>query len=301
MIVSSSLNSLHSAAQPVSQPLPLGRNSSQSADAYLQNSSIKPVESLESPVRTSIRSRERFVADEPAISDEEVKRDESRADSNREQAEVNKLRDRKARIEREHDKQQLLHEQRQVSELAVRDREVRAHEQAHASVGGQFAGAPSFQFERGPDGVSYAVSGEVSIDSGRAATPEATIQKAQTVRRSALAPANPSPQDRSVAASATRLESDARSEILAIRIADAEFARETAQAERKAEDQNGLADDAEDKADETESPNGLSDEITGEKAASQISSLASNASVEKILAVANADSQRVGSVVSQTV
>lgn len=301
MIVSNSLNSLNSAAQTASQPLPLGRNSSQSADAYLQNSSIKPVESLESPVRTSIRSRERFVADEPAISDEEVKRDESRADSNREQAEVNKLRDRKARIEREHDKQQLLHEQRQVSELAVRDREVRAHEQAHASVGGQFAGAPSFQFERGPDGVSYAVSGEVSIDSGRAATPEATIQKAQTVRRSALAPANPSPQDRNVAASATRLESDARSEILAIRIADAEFARETAQAERKAEDQNGLADDAEDKAAETESPNGLSDEITGEKAASQISSLASNASVEKILAVANADSQRVGSVVSQTV
>ncbi len=301
MIVSNSLNSLNSAAQPSSQPLPLGRNSSQSADAYLQNSSIKPVETLESPVRTSIRSRERLVADEPAISDQEIKRDESRADSNREQVEVNKLIDRKARIEREHDKQQLLHEQRQVSELAVRDREVRAHEQAHASVGGQFAGAPSFQFERGPDGVSYAVSGEVSIDSGRAATPEATIQKAQTVRRSALAPANPSPQDRSVAASATRLESDARSEILAIRIADAELARETEQAERKAEGSNTLDDDAEAKAAETESPDGLSDEITDEKSSTQISGLGSNASVDKILAVANADSQRVGSFVSQTV
>ncbi|MEL7393699.1 MAG: putative metalloprotease CJM1_0395 family protein, partial [Pseudomonadota bacterium] len=42
-------------------------------------------------------------------------------------------------------------EQAQVDELKARDREVRAHEQAHAAVGGQYAGAPSYTFQTGPD------------------------------------------------------------------------------------------------------------------------------------------------------
>ena len=43
--------------------------------------------------------------------------------------------------------------------------------------------------------------------------PQATIQKAQRIRSAALAPANPSAQDRSVAAQATRLEAQARQEL----------------------------------------------------------------------------------------
>ncbi len=127
-----------------------------------------------------------------------------------------------ARVEKQLQDQQLQREQRIISDLAARDREVRAHEQAHAAVGGQYAGAPSYQYERGPDGVNYAVGGEVRIDVSRAATPEATILKAQTVRRAALAPAEPSPQDRNVAAKATQLESSARAELNAERIEQAQ-------------------------------------------------------------------------------
>jgi hypothetical protein len=101
----------------------------------------------------------------------------------------------------------------QVQTLSARDREVRAHEQAHVAAGGQYAGAPVYQYERGPNGVSYAVGGEVPISTGAEATPEATLRKAQIIRRAALAPSEPSPQDRSVAAMASRLETSARAEI----------------------------------------------------------------------------------------
>lgn len=101
----------------------------------------------------------------------------------------------------------------QIQALAARDREVRAHEQAHVAAGGQYAGAPVYQFERGPNGVSYAVGGEVPISTGAEATPEATLRKAQIIRRAALAPAEPSSQDRRVAAMASRLETSARMEI----------------------------------------------------------------------------------------
>lgn len=111
------------------------------------------------------------------------------------------------------EKRKLEQEQRIVSELAARDREVRAHEQAHAAIGGPYAGAPQYTFERGPDGVSYAVGGEVSIDVSEAATPGQTIQKMQVVRRAALAPAEPSSQDRKVAAKAASIEARARQEL----------------------------------------------------------------------------------------
>lgn len=107
-------------------------------------------------------------------------------------------------------------EKRQVRELAARDREVRAHEQAHASVGGRYASAPSYTYQKGPNGQQYAVAGEVSIDVSPVANdPQATIDKARIVRRAALAPAQPSPQDRAVAAEATALEQQARAELLA--------------------------------------------------------------------------------------
>ncbi len=101
-----------------------------------------------------------------------------------------------------------------VAELASRDREVRSHELAHLSVGGQYASAPSFSYERGPDGRSYAVGGEVSIDAGSVqGNPEATINKLEQVRRAALAPAEPSPQDRAVAALASQGILQARAEL----------------------------------------------------------------------------------------
>lgn len=109
--------------------------------------------------------------------------------------------------------QQELQEQDLIRELSNRDREVRAHEQAHAAVGGQYAGAPTYQFQRGPDGVNYAVGGEVRIDISPAATPEETIRKMQVVRAAALAPLEPSPQDRSVAAQAAAQLAQAQAEL----------------------------------------------------------------------------------------
>ena len=105
-------------------------------------------------------------------------------------------------------------EQRQVRQLEQIDRRVRAHEQAHVAVGGDLVkGGATFTYTTGPDDKRYAVAGEVSIDTSPGRTPKETIPKAQHIRETALAPADPSPQDRSVAAKATKMEGDARREV----------------------------------------------------------------------------------------
>lgn len=117
-----------------------------------------------------------------------------------------------AKRQAEQERQQAVRDQ--IQELAARDREVRAHEQAHAAVAGQYAGSPTYSFVRGPDGVSYAVGGEVSIDTSPIpGDPEATLRKAQQLRRAANAPADPSSQDGSVAAQAAQMEQQARAEL----------------------------------------------------------------------------------------
>ena len=104
-------------------------------------------------------------------------------------------------------------EQEAIEALKQRDQEVRTHEQAHQSAGGQYASSPSYSTQRGPDGESYAVGGEVQIDISAESEPAATIRKMQQVRTAALAPAEPSSQDHAVAAKASRLESEARAEL----------------------------------------------------------------------------------------
>ena len=110
-------------------------------------------------------------------------------------------------------------EQRQIRELRARDREVRAHEQAHLGATGNLAkGGPSFTTQRGPDGREYAIGGEVSVDTSAVSNdPEATIKKAEQVRRAALAPASPSAQDLAVAAQAAAQAQQARIELAAQR------------------------------------------------------------------------------------
>lgn len=106
-------------------------------------------------------------------------------------------------------------ESKEVEDLKTRDQEVRDHERAHMMAGGGLVrkGA-SYQYTTGPDGQRYAVGGEVSIDTSEVKdNPEATITKMQQVRRAALAPAEPSGQDRSVASSASQKEAQARQEL----------------------------------------------------------------------------------------
>jgi len=125
--------------------------------------------------------------------------------------------ERQAQARRDEDaaqQRQLAAELQQIQKLAERDREVKAHEQAHSSVGGQYAGAMSLTYELGPDGQNYAVAGEVSIDTSKIANdPQANLDKAQTIRRAALAPADPSSQDRKVAAQAIQMSVEAQADI----------------------------------------------------------------------------------------
>jgi hypothetical protein len=105
-------------------------------------------------------------------------------------------------------------EQREVVELQSRDREVRAHEQAHQSAGAGLTGPASYTYTTGPDGKRYAVGGEVSIDtSPERDNPSGTIQKMQRVIAAALAPADPSGQDRTVASQARSTMMEAQGEL----------------------------------------------------------------------------------------
>jgi len=110
--------------------------------------------------------------------------------------------------------QQLNEEQQaQVQDLRQRDAEVRRHEAAHATQGGPFAGAPSYEYVRGPDGRLYAVGGEVKIDVTPAGSPQSTVAKMEQIIRAALAPADPSPQDRAAAAAAQQIKQQAEAEL----------------------------------------------------------------------------------------
>ncbi len=106
-------------------------------------------------------------------------------------------------------------ERKLLNELRERDRKVRQHEMAHIAAGGQYViSGPRYKFVKGPDGRMYAVGGEVKIDTSPVpGDPEATIRKMEQVYRAALAPADPSPQDRMVAAEAKRKEMEARMEM----------------------------------------------------------------------------------------
>lgn len=112
-----------------------------------------------------------------------------------------------------HNRQLSEEEQQQVQQLKQRDQEVRAHERAHMAAGADLVqGGASFTFERGPDGKMYAVGGEVKIDTSTENDPDQTIRKMQQVKRAALAPAEPSGADQSVAAQAGQVEAQARQE-----------------------------------------------------------------------------------------
>ena len=102
-----------------------------------------------------------------------------------------------------------------VQEMRRRDADVRRHERAHAAAAGPYGGAPVFRFQRGPDGHTYAVGGEVGIDVTPLGDPAMTIRKMEVVIRAALAPSNPSAQDRMVAAKARQIMAQAKAELQA--------------------------------------------------------------------------------------
>lgn len=101
-----------------------------------------------------------------------------------------------------------------VEQLKARDTEVRQHEQAHlAAAGGLAVSGASYTYQRGPNGVNYAIGGEVQIDTAPGRTPRETVERAERIAAAALAPAEPSGPDRAVAAQARQLELQARAEL----------------------------------------------------------------------------------------
>ncbi len=109
-------------------------------------------------------------------------------------------------------------ELRQLRELQSRDRQVRNHEQAHIAASGRIATTgPQYEYEKGPDGRNYAVGGSVSYNMPPASSPAEELRLAQQLRRMALAPMDPSPKDRAVAAKASTKEVRAKQDIRAER------------------------------------------------------------------------------------
>ncbi|MDA7089028.1 putative metalloprotease CJM1_0395 family protein [Pseudomonas sp. SA3-5] len=181
----------------------------------------------------------------PALSDEQRASAREEADQPAEQSTPSA--DKQDKSEPSPQQQRL--EQLEIAELATRDREVRSHEQAHAAVGGGYAGAPSFTYTRGPDGQRYAVAGEVSIDTGAVAgDPQATLSKMEIVVRAALSPAEPSAQDLRVAA-------QAQAQMVQARVDLAELQRnEAAEAQAERAQSSEAAEPAERDGDPAASP-----------------------------------------------
>ena len=255
--------------------------------ASSRNTTIKPVVQLSDSGRAKLSSREQSLeqadlltselalgTNEPLATGDEVNTEADTVTENG-AAPVGGANDADEDRAEAQERRQEEQELQEIRDLSARDREVRAHEQAHATVGGQYAGAPSYEYQRGPNGVRYAVAGEVPIDVSPEATPEETIQKALIVQRAALAPAEPSAQDRKVAAQAAQLRAQAQQELAAQRREETSSNNETQAAEDEdtAVDTNTLPDSS------TNVVNPLISSNTIENAVSSVGSIDSSQSL----------------------
>lgn len=225
-------------ANAVSPFSPLGRQPVGEENADSRNTPFNPVEESSELARTENR---RSPDERPGELDQRQRLDDrSQEEGSRRNSSGNNDDADQQRQQDQAERQRVDQEQQEIRQLSARDAEVRAHERAHSSVGGTLTGPPTYQYERGPDGVNYAVSGEVSINlSEVAGDPEATLEIARQARSAALAPAEPSDQDRRVAAQAAQLELEARQDIAEQRLQErqAEAAEDEAiQARREAEE-----------------------------------------------------------------
>lgn len=106
-------------------------------------------------------------------------------------------------------------EQQELTQLKTTDAEVKRHENAHkAMAAGLQTSGPNYEYEVGPDGKKYAVAGDVNISYQKSSDPKVNLKNAQKLKAAALAPADPSAQDRSVARKADAEIAKAQQEIL---------------------------------------------------------------------------------------
>ena len=107
-------------------------------------------------------------------------------------------------------------EQKEVKELERIDSQIRRHELTQKAIAGSYArGSVSFDYVTGPDGKKYAKEGHIKIDTRPIPNnPEATIRKARALRSVGLTSTNTSSQSRSVYAEITKIEREARIELM---------------------------------------------------------------------------------------
>ena len=109
-------------------------------------------------------------------------------------------------------------EQAEIRRLKETDARVKTHEMAHKVAAGALAsGGPYYDYEQGPDGVSYAVSGRVPIRLPETSDPEKALRDSEQAYRAALAPADPSSADRAAAAQFSSRAAQARQQIASSR------------------------------------------------------------------------------------
>jgi hypothetical protein len=111
------------------------------------------------------------------------------------------------------EKQLTAAEMALLAKLQARDREVRAHEAAHAAAAGVYAHGVEYTYQMGPDGKMYAVGGKTRISVPPGLSPEEALAAARQVRAAADAPGDPSAQDMAVAAKASQAETEALQQI----------------------------------------------------------------------------------------
>jgi len=195
-----------------------------SAEAIQRPKIPQPTSPAENP---SSKNSTEFGEQVKSQVEEQLKAEQQNRLAEKEQSKQQNAQSEQEKAEARQVEEQEIEEQKIVQQLQSRDREVRAHEQAHAAAGGALAGAAKLNYTTGPDGKRYATSGEVSIDVSKVAgDPEATLRKLQQVQRAALAPAEPSSQDLKVAAQASIGITKARNEINLERFSESQSVNE---------------------------------------------------------------------------
>lgn len=151
----------------------------------------------------------RATAQQQAVTDEQGVQQDSRGLENNEASNESNNNEQQT----SNDTTQLTNEEKAyLSELRGIDSKVRAHEAAHQS-GPAAVGGANFTYAKGPDGVMYAIGGEVPVSIETGSTPQESITNLQGVIATALAPADPSPQDLSIASRARVMMMQAQQEL----------------------------------------------------------------------------------------
>ncbi|VEF25969.1 ATPase involved in DNA repair [Shewanella baltica] len=205
-----------SARNEVAQPTVLEQFTQVFGDAKAQVSQVE-----DPAIASNPDDRQQALADVFAKNDNQLEKQAQEEASQKQQAAAEQVKQQQSQAQSQAQQAQeqakqaqekvQAQQQQQVDSLKARDSEVKAHEHAHATVGGQYAQSPSFKYEKGADGQRYATDGEVQIDvSAVGGDPLATINKMKQVYAAAMAPVDPSSADIRVAAEALQKMNEAK-------------------------------------------------------------------------------------------